>query len=104
MIFEGDGYEIDEEIHMDDLEQAPPKFEDMQPQVHDPMEEVNLGTVEELRITYISSLLPSNLKEMIMAILQEFKDCFAWNYDEMPGLDRSLVEHHLPIKPKFHPF
>ena len=29
MIFEGDAYEEDEEIQMDDLEQAPHKFEDM---------------------------------------------------------------------------
>ena len=62
--------------------------------------------MEELRITYISSLLPSNLNEEIIAILQEFKDCFSWNYDEMPGLDRSLVEHphRLLIKSEFHPF
>ena len=89
---------------MEYLEQAPPKFEDTQPQIHDPMEEVNLGTVEESRITYISSLLPSDLKEWIMATLQEFKDYFSWNYDEMLGLDRSLVEHHLPIKSEFYPF
>ena len=101
MIFEGDVDEEDEEIQMEDLEQAPPKFEDMQPQVHDPMEEVNLDIVEEPRITYISSLLPFDLNEWIIAILQEFKDCFAWNYDEMPGLDKSLVEHQLPIKLKF---
>ena len=69
MIFEEDAYEEDEEIQMEDLEQAPPKFEDMQPQVHEPMEEVNLGTVEELGITHISSLLPSDLKEGIIAIL-----------------------------------
>ena len=66
---------------MEDFKQAPPKFEDTQPQVHGPMKEVNLDTVEELRITYIS-----------------------WNYDEMPRLDKSLVEHCLPIKPEFHPF
>ena len=84
---------------MEDLEQAPPKFEDTQPQVHDPMKEVNLDTVEEPRITYISSLLPSDFREGIITTLHEFKDCFSWNYDEMPGLDRSLVEHHLPIKP-----
>ena len=89
---------------MKDLEHAPPKFKDMQPQVHDPMEEVNLDTVEEPMITYISSLLPSDLKEWIIAILWEFKDLFAWNYDEMPGSDRSLVEHCLPIKSEFHPF
>ena len=34
-----------------------------------PMEEVNLGTVEEPRITYISSLLPSYFKEGIITIL-----------------------------------
>ena len=51
MIFERDVYEENEEIRMEDLEQAPPKFEDTQPQVHDPMEEVNLDNVEEPRIT-----------------------------------------------------
>ena len=89
---------------MEDLEQAPSKFEDTQPQVHDPIEEVNLSTVEEPRITYISSLLPYDFNEGILTILHEFKDCFSWNYDKMPGLDKSVVEHHLPIKPKFHPF
>ena len=79
-------------------------MEDKSPQVHDPMEEVNLGTMEEPRITYISSLLSTALKENIISLLQEFKNCFVWNYDEMPGLDRSLVEHRLPIMPEFHPF
>ena len=69
MIFEEDAYEKDEEIQMEDLEQAPPKLEDMQPQVHDPMEEVNLGIVEEPKITYISSLFPSDCKEGIIATL-----------------------------------
>ena len=104
MIFEEDAHEEDEKIQMEDLEQAPPKFEDTQPQVHDPMEEVNLGTVEEPRIIYISSLLPSEFKEGIISTLHEFKDCFAWNYDEMSRLDKILVEHCLPIKTKFHSF
>ena len=54
MIFERNVHEEDEKIHMEDLEQAHPKFEDMQPQVYNPTEEVNLDIVEELRITYIS--------------------------------------------------
>ena len=69
MIFEEDLYEEDGEIQMEDLEQAPHKFEDTQPQVHDPMEEVKLGNVQELRITYISFLLSSDLKEGIIVIL-----------------------------------
>ena len=104
MIFEGDEYEEDEEIQMEDLEQGPPKLKNTQPQIHHPMEEVNLDTVEKSMKTYIISLLPSDLKKGIIAILQEFKDCFAWNYGEMPGLDKSLVEHLLHIKSEFHPF
>ena len=44
-------------------------MEDNKPQVHDPMEEVNLDTVEEPRITIISSLLSTNLKEHIISLL-----------------------------------
>ena len=79
-------------------------MEDNKPQVNDPMENVNLGTMEELRITYISSLLSTNLKEHIISLLQKFKNYFSWNYDEMLGLDRGLVEHRLPIMLEFHPF
>ncbi|XP_021801683.1 uncharacterized protein LOC110745843 [Prunus avium] len=32
------------------------------------------------------------------AMCFEARDCFAWHYHEMPGLDRKLVEHKLPIK------
>ena len=103
VIYEEESDEEEEEIQIEDLEQAPPKMKDSKPQVHDPMEEVNLGTMEVPRITYMSSLLPTNLKEQIILLLREFKDCFAWNYDEMLGLDRGMVEHHLPIRPKFHP-
>ena len=97
MIYEEESNEDEEEIQIEDLAQALPKMEDNKPQVHDPMEEVNLGTVEEPRITYISSLLSTNLKEQIISLLQEFKDCFAWNYDEMPGLDKALWNITFPL-------
>ena len=38
------------------------------------------------------------LKDEIIALLHDFKDCFAWHYHEMPGLDRGLMEHKLSIK------
>ena len=39
-----------------------------------------------------------------MDLLKEFRDCFAWEYYEMPGLDRSIVEHRLTVKPGYRPF
>ena len=66
VIYEEEADEEEEEIHIEDLEQAPPEMEDNKPQVHDAREEVNLSTVEEPRITYISFLLSTNLKEHII--------------------------------------
>jgi hypothetical protein len=43
-------------------------------------------------------------KERVPNLLKEFGDCFAWEYTEMPGLDRGLVEHRLLIKPGFRPY
>ena len=60
--------------------------------------------MEEPSITYTISLLPIDLREHIISLLYEFKDCFALNYNEMIGLDRSLMEHHLPIRSEFHHF
>ena len=53
---------------------------------------------------YVSAKLEPEYKQELIYLLKKFKDCFAWEYYEMPGLDRSIVEHHLPIKPGYRPF
>ena len=53
---------------------------------------------------YVSAKLNPKYKQEFVGLLKEFKDCFAWKYYEMPGLDRSIVEHWLPIKPEYRPF
>jgi hypothetical protein len=50
---------------------------------------------------HLSANLGSSFQEGLIKLLEEYKDCFAWDYSEMPGLDRSIVEHRLPIKPCF---
>jgi hypothetical protein len=40
----------------------------------------------------------------MIALLKEYFDCFASDYMEMPGLDRSIIEHRLPLKKGFQPF
>jgi hypothetical protein len=40
----------------------------------------------------------------MIALLKEYTDCFAWDYTDMPGLDRNIVEHRLPLKNGFWPF
>ncbi|CAL8087192.1 unnamed protein product [Prunus armeniaca] len=80
------------------LDFAPAALYDSLPEVEDPLHEINLGTEEDPRPTFISALLEEPLKSEIMALLHDFRDCFAWHYHEMPRLDRKLVEHKLPIK------
>src|SRR4051812_45480528 len=64
----------------------------------DPLEEVDLGDGTTKRITYINTKLDPKLKNKIVKLLKKNKDYFAWDYDEMPGLKRDLVELKLPIK------
>ena len=32
-------------------------------------------------------------------MLRSYLDVFAWSYEDMPGLDPTIVQHHLPILP-----
>ncbi|XP_070679188.1 uncharacterized protein [Malus domestica] len=73
------------------------------PEVQDPLETIDLGTEEDPRPIQISGLLGVDDRAKIICLLQEFKDCFAWHYTEMPGLDSALVEHRMPIKEGYKP-
>jgi hypothetical protein len=70
----------------------------------DELEEVDSGPGDKPRPTFISKKLDPSLREPMIALLKEYSDCFAWDYTEMPGLDRSIVEHRLPLKKRFRPF
>jgi hypothetical protein len=70
----------------------------------DELEEVDIGPGDKPRPTFISKKLNPELREAMIILLREYTDCFAWDYTEMPGLDRSTVEHRLPLKPGFRPF
>jgi hypothetical protein len=70
----------------------------------DKLEEIDIGDGGKPRLTFISAILGSSFREELIKLLKEYKDLFAWDYSEMPGLDRSIVEHRLPIKPGFKPY
>jgi hypothetical protein len=70
----------------------------------DELEEVDIGPGDKPQPTFISKKLSPCLREPMIALLKEYVDCFAWDYMEMPGLDRSIVEHRLPLKKGFRPF
>jgi hypothetical protein len=71
--------------------------------VVDELDEIDLGDRITKRLTYLSKNLTQKQKEGMLLLLKEFVGCFAWEYMEMPSLDRSLVKHRLSIKRGFQP-
>ena len=70
----------------------------------DELEEIDIGPGDKPRPTFINKKLDPPLREPMIALLKEYSDYFAWDYTEMPGLGRSIVEHRLPLKKGFRPF
>src|ERR1051325_2685480 len=66
----------------------------------EPLEAINLGSEEDKKEVNIGALLDSNVKGKLIDLLKEYVDVFAWSYQDIPGLDTSIVEHHLPLKPE----
>ena len=66
-------------------------------------ESINLGDHENIRETKISVHAQPQQKEEIIEALLDYKDIFAWSYDDMPGLSTDLVVHKLPTDPAFPP-
>ncbi|KAE8654932.1 No pollen germination related 2 [Hibiscus syriacus] len=64
---------------------------------------VNLGTNEEIKEVKIGNTLTIQIKQELINLLQEFKDIFAWSYQDMPGLSTNIVMHKLPINPEYKP-
>lgn len=57
------------------------------------LEQVDIGDGDRPRSMFISAKLDSGCKREVVDLLKEFRDLVAWEYYEMPGLDRSIVEH-----------
>ncbi|KAK9034176.1 hypothetical protein V6N11_050351 [Hibiscus sabdariffa] len=67
------------------------------------LEILNLGTEEERREVKIGTTISAEARRNLTELLYEYRDIFAWTYQDMPGLDESFAMHRLPIKPECKP-
>ena len=59
------------------------------------LEEVNVGTTTDPWLfSTAKDLLPSQ-KEVILALLKDYKDVFAWSHEDMKGLDPKFYNHKI---------
>jgi hypothetical protein len=59
----------------------------------DHLEEIDIGDGITTTPIFVNKNMSLEHKNAIIKLLKEYVNCFAWNYREMPGLSRELVEH-----------
>lgn len=79
------------------VEPAPTKFKEGGQTIVDELREIILGTDEDPKLVFASTLL--TLKELgqYEELLKECRDVLAWSYPYMPRLDTNVVVHQLAI-------
>ena len=95
--------EYDEEEALEEISKELEQFEDKPNPNLNEIEPINLGNQEDVRETKISVHALPQLKDKMIQALIDYKDVFAWSYDDMPGLSTELVAHKLPTDPAFPP-
>ncbi|XP_070045678.1 uncharacterized protein [Nicotiana tomentosiformis] len=84
--------EYDEEAAFEKISKDLKQFEEKpKPNLND-TEAINLGDQDNIRETKISVHLEPQVKEEIIKVLFEYKNVFAWSYDDMSGLSTDLKD------------
>ncbi|RVW53449.1 Transposon Ty3-I Gag-Pol polyprotein [Vitis vinifera] len=103
-------FDIDDDIaqHDSDDDSSPdfdsdPVDQRVSPAVGD-IEIVDFGTTDQPRELRIGSDLSTDERDSLIQLLRSYLDVFAWSYEDMPGLDPSIVQHRLPLLPHARPF
>ena len=67
------------------------------------IELIDLGAQDQPREIRIGFSLSPDERSRLIDLLKTYLDVFAWSYEDMPGLDLTIVQHHLPILPHAKP-
>ena len=74
------------------------QFEQRELSTEDTVVQVDVGSHDHPKPIYISESLSLTEWEELTALIREYIDVFAWNYEDMPDLDPQIAMHHLNIK------
>ena len=64
------------------------------------LDSLNMGINESPKCISISNDLTPEERKNFERILTKIKVVFAWSYEDMPGLDTDIAEHHIPTYPE----
>ena len=60
-------------------------------------ETLNLGNDENPCLIKIGSTLNEKERKDLKELLTEFQEVFSWSYEDMPGIDPEIAQHHIDI-------
>jgi ribonuclease HI len=86
------------------IETAEPVTADPKISAKEELEVINLSSDPNVhRHVSISTSLSVEERMHLVELLKKYQDVFAWQYDEMPGIDPKLIAHSLNVEPGTRP-
>ena len=64
--------------------------------IKDETQPINLGTNDEPKMIQVDNTLTTSEKDALVSLLTEFKEVFAWSYEDMPGIDTNIMQYCIP--------
>ena len=71
--------------------------EDGQEVAGDKVEEVQVGD-EEKRTVRVNKQLPNQFRKDLLELFEKFQDVFAWDHNELKGIDPRVCQHKIPLR------
>ena len=74
--------------------------------VVEPVEELEEVILDESRpeqTTRVGTLASWPVRQELTAFLRDNQDVFAWDHEDMPGINPSIMVHKLNVSPSFSP-
>ena len=86
---------------LDNQDRIKSRVKDPKPQE---LEEINLGTDEAPKKSYIGQNFPAEIKKTLIDLLRKYRHVFAWSYDDLKAYREDLFQHVIPLNDNVKPF
>ena len=63
-------------------------------------QEVEIILEDSTKVLKIEIALLTSEKEKMISFVKANQDVFTWKHEDMPGIDRKIIQHHLNVNPE----
>ena len=67
------------------------------------LEDILLDESNPDKFTRIGTSVKEKTKQELVGFLKQSTDVFSWSHEDMPGIDPSVITHHLNVSPSYKP-